>query len=198
MDRQCSLCVYAPRACAYVCFVCRVRLSTEPVARVPLSLGLGLALISSYSNVLSGKRSQLGSWSQTMALDTATQPTGGTDLSHYAEATAIDAAAPSTAPPDFHPGVAHSRAPPAPLQPYHRSPGHLTPVHYTTLGTGPTFRDRDLCSTRLPHLCGYIHFQRLPAGPTRSYLRAIFSWCTVPSHGYLPSTLYHLPSTTRP
>jgi len=150
---------------------------------VPLSLGLGLALISSYSNVLSGKRSQLGSWSQTMALDTATQPTGGTDLSHYAEATAIDAAAPSTAPPDFHPGVAHSRAPPAPLQPYHRSPGHLTPAHYTTLGTGPTFRDRDLCSTRLPHLRVGLHFQRPSAGPMRTYPCAFFASYVVSLRG---------------
>jgi len=150
---------------------------------VPLSLGVGLVFVRRPTAFYVGKRSQLGSWSQTMAHDTASQPMGGIDLSHYAAASAIGAAAP-----------APSAIRPSPLchctagsfthnQPYHQRPTRTARVHYTTLGTGSSFRDSCLCSTRLPHIRGGIHFQRLPAGPIRSYLCAFFASYIVPLRG---------------
>jgi len=101
---------------------------------------------------------------------------------------AIGAAAPAPAASAAQPGGASLRALRTHVyQQSQQRTRHISWAHYTTLASLPSFRDRRLCSTRLPHRCGCLLFQRLSAGPVHSYLRAIFASRLVPLHD-VPST----------
>ena len=119
-----------------------------------------------------------------MAHDTARQPTGETFLIVDAAAPLFTAPAPSVSSAPQHVficcGYVRSAA-------RYAVADHTWPAHYTTLGSGPSFRERCLCSMRSPHLCGGIVFQHPSTSPRLSYLRAIFVSCLAPLRD-VPST----------